>query len=156
MRPILAVVFGLVASSALACPEPGAERHVITSELPRDAKPDELVLKVSIPQDTDRQHYDRWQTLRARVLQVLQGNYPAESIVLENGWVSPTVRMRPTVQGSEWTTATWSGGSDSTELAIQYCLPDHVNWPASMLATPSKFWESATGSQCQLRVESGR
>jgi hypothetical protein len=93
MRPILAVVFGLVASSALACPEPGAERHVITSELPRDAKPDELVLKVSIPQDTDRQHYDRWQTLRARVLQVLQGNYPAESIVLENGWVSPTVRM---------------------------------------------------------------
>jgi hypothetical protein len=94
MRPILAAALGLMASSALACPEPGAERHVITIESPHDAKPDELVLRVAVPQGSgSNPHFIGWQTIRAKVLQVLQGNYAGESIVLENGWISPTVRM---------------------------------------------------------------
>jgi hypothetical protein len=94
MRSIFAAAAGLfVATSALACPEPEGERHVITSEPPYDAKPDEVVLKVSVPHDVANQGFDRWQTIRVKVVEVLQGMYTGESIVLENGWISPTVRI---------------------------------------------------------------
>ena len=93
MRLIFAATAcALAASPALGCPQPDAERHAITSLPPYDAKPEEVVLKVSVPPRIDGGNPAGWQTIQVNVEEVFQGQYGGRTIILESGWASPTLR----------------------------------------------------------------